>query len=115
MSADSISSCVEMLAEFGDKALLPSYDSWATVDFHGRSKIHVDLTKAYKDVRVATNVGKDAGVKLSSGCPENLWPQKKHPAQRPRIDLSKTSKAVVAKTCVSKLRSCGASTSDDFS
>ena len=44
--AGSFSSCVEMLAEFGDKALQPSYDHWASVDFHGRSKIHADLTKA---------------------------------------------------------------------
>ena len=42
-SADSISSCVEMLTEFGDKALQPSYDPWASVDFHGRSTIHADL------------------------------------------------------------------------
>ena len=35
-----------MLADFGDKALQPSYDPWASVDFHGRAKIHADLTKA---------------------------------------------------------------------
>ena len=46
LDADSISSCVEMLAEFGDKALQPSYDAWASVDFHGRMKIHAELTKA---------------------------------------------------------------------
>ena len=45
--ADSISSYVEMLADFGDKALQPSDDPWASVDFHGRSKIHADLTKVY--------------------------------------------------------------------
>ena len=49
-----------MLAEFGDRALLPSDDPWVSADFHGRSKIHADLTKTYKDVRVATNVGTDA-------------------------------------------------------
>ena len=71
-SADSILSCVEMLAEFGYKALQPSYDPWAGVDFHGRSKIHADLTKAYKDMRFATNVGRDADVTFFSGSPENF-------------------------------------------
>ena len=45
-SAECISSCVEMLAEFGDRALQTSFDPWASVDFHGRAKIHADLTKA---------------------------------------------------------------------
>ena len=115
VSADSISSCVEMLAEFGDRALQPSYDPWASVDFHGRVKIHADLTKAYKDVKIAANVETDADVTLSSGSPEKLLPQWKRPAQGPRIDLSKTSKAVAAETCISKLRSSGAGTSGDCS
>ena len=114
-SADSISSCVEMLAECGDKALQPSYDLWAGVHFHGRSKIHADLTKAYKDVRVATSVGMGADVTLSSESPDKLLPQRKRPVQRPRIDLKKTSKAAAAKSCVSKLHSSGAGTSGDCS
>ena len=104
-SAECISACVEMLAEFGDRPLQSSYDPWASVDFLGRSKIHADLTTAYKDMRVATNVGTYADVTLSSWSPQKRLPQKKRPAQRPRIDLSKTSKDVAAKTCVSKLRS----------
>ena len=114
-SANSISSLVEMLVEIGDKELQPSYDPWASVDFHGRSKIHADLTKAYTDVRVATNVGTDADLTLSSGSPEKFLPQKKRPAQRPRFELSKTSKAVAAKTYASKLRSSGDGTSGDCS
>ena len=74
VSADSISSCVELLAEFGDKALQPSYDPWESVDFHGRAKIHAELTKTYKDVRIAANVEMDADVTLSSGCPQKLLP-----------------------------------------
>ena len=73
-SAECIYSCVEMLAEFRDRALQASYDPWASVDFHGRVKIHADSTKAFKDVRVATNVGTDADVTLSSGSPEKLLP-----------------------------------------
>ena len=75
-SAECISSCVEMLAEIGDRALQPCYDPWASVDFHGRGKIHADLTKAYKDVRVAANVAPDADVTLSSGSPEKPFASK---------------------------------------
>ena len=97
VGADSVSSCVEMLAEFGYKALQPSYDAWASVDFHGRAKIHADLTKAYKDVRIAAKVETDADMTLSSGSPEKLLPQRKRPAQGLRIHLSKISKPVAAK------------------
>ena len=38
-SAESISSCVELLDEFGDKAIQPCYDTWASVDFHDKSQI----------------------------------------------------------------------------
>ena len=102
-----------MLAEFGHKALQPSYDPWSSVDFHVRGKIHSDLTKTYEDARVAGSVGPDADVTLSSVSPEKLLPQEKHPAQRPRIDLSKTSKAIAAKACVSKLRSSRPGTNGD--
>ena len=112
-SAECISSCVEMLAKFGDRALQPSYDPWANVDFHGREEIHADLTRAYKHVRIAANVETEADVTLSSGCPEEFLPQRKVLAQRPSIDLSKTSKSVAAKTCVWKLRSSDAGTSGD--
>ena len=104
-SAECISSCVEMLAEFGDRALQPSYDPWASVDFRGRVEFYADSTKVYKDVRIAANVETEVDVTLSSGSPEELLPQRKVPAQRPHIDLSKTCKAVVAKNFPSKLRS----------
>ena len=81
VSAVSISSCVEMLAEFGNRASLPSYEPWKNVDFHARATIHADLTKAYKDVGIAANVEADADVTRSSGSPEKLLPQKKRPAQ----------------------------------
>ena len=45
-SAESISSCVEFSDEFGDKAIQPCFDPWASVDFHGQSQIYADLTKA---------------------------------------------------------------------
>ena len=114
-SAECISSCVEMLVEFGDRALQPSFDPWASFDFHGRAKIHTDLTKSYTDVRIVANVETDADVTFSSRSPEKLLPQRKRPAQRPGIDLSKTSRAAAAKTCVAKLRSSAAGTSGDCS
>ena len=64
-------------------------------------------------MRVATNVGTDADVTLSSGSPEKLLPHRERLVQRTCIDLSKTSKAVAAKTCASKLRSSIAGASGD--
>ena len=92
-----------MLAEFGDSALQLSYDPWASVDFQGRAKIHAYFTKIYKDVKIPANVETDADVTLSSGSPEKLLSKRKFPAQRPRIHLTKTSKAFASKT--SRLRS----------
>ena len=114
-SAECISSCVEMSTEFGDEALQRSFDPWASVDFHGRATIHADLTKTYEEVRIAANVETDADVTLSSGSPEKLLPQRKPPGQKPRIDLSKTSKAFVPKNFASKLHSSGAGLSGDCS
>ena len=85
LRAECISSCVEKLAEFGDRALQPSYDPWASVDIHGRVKNHAELTKAYKVVRIAANFETDADVNLSRGSPEELLPQQKIRAQRPYL------------------------------
>ena len=74
-SAECFSSCAEMLAKFGDRALQPSFDPWAGVDFHGRAKTHSDLTEAYKNVRIAANIETDGDMTLSSGSPEKLLPQ----------------------------------------
>ena len=114
-SAETISSCVELLDEFGDKAIEPSYDPWANVDFHGTSQIYADLTKAYKNVRIASNVETGVDVSVSPETADKLAPQRCQPAQRPRIDVGKTSKAVAAKALAEKLRSSGAGTSGDCS
>ena len=71
-SAESISSCVERLAEFGDKALQSSNNPCLSVGFKGRSEIHADLTRAYKHVRIAASVEVDAVVILSTESPEKL-------------------------------------------
>ena len=114
--AESVSSCVEPIAEFGDKALQASYDPWSSVDFHGRVEIQSDLTKTYKAVRTAANDEADADVTLSTGNPKKLLPQQKHPAPRPpRIDFCKTSKVVVAKVSTAKLHSSRSGASGDSS
>ena len=112
-SAESISSCVGLLDEFGAKAIQPCFDSWASVDFHGKSQIYADLSKAYKNVRVASNVETGVEVNVSPEAPGKLAPQRRQPAQRPRIDVGKTSRAAVAKALAAKLRSSRAGMSSD--
>ena len=115
-SAESISSCVELLDELGDRAVQPCYDPWASgVIFHGKSQIYADLTKAYKNVRVASNVETGVEVNVSPETPDELAPQRCQPAQRPRIDVGKNSKATAAKALAAKLRSSRPGGSDGCS
>ena len=112
-SVESISSCGELLYEFGDKAIQLCFDPWASVDFHGQSQINADPTKAYKDVKIASNVGTGVEFIVSPENPDELAPQRCQPAQRPRIDVGKTSKATAAKALAVKLRSSHPGTSGD--
>ena len=104
---ESISSCVELLDEFGDKAIQPCFDPWASM------QIYAHLTKAYKNVKVASNVGTGVEVNVSTETPNKLAPQRCQPAQRPRIEVVKTSKATAAKALAVKLRSSRPGTSGD--
>ena len=79
-NAESISSCVELLDEFGDKAIQPCFDAWASVDFHSMSQIYAHLTKVYKKVRVASNVETGVEVNVSPETPDRLAPQRCQPA-----------------------------------
>ena len=110
-NAESISSCTDLLDEFGDKAVQPCNDPWASVDFHNESQIYADLAKAYKNVRLASNAETGVEVNVLPETPDKLASQRRQPAQTPRIDVGKTSKAASAKACISKLRSSGAGTS----
>ena len=112
-SAESISSCMELLDDIGDRAIQPCYDPWASVDFHDKSQIYADLTKTYKNVRVASNVETGVEVNVSPETPNKLAPQRCQLAQRPRIDVGKTSKATTAKALAAKLRSSRPGTSGD--
>jgi len=104
-SAESISSCVKLLNEFGDKAIQRCYDPWASVDFHGKFQIYADLTKAYKIVRLASIVETGVEVSVSHETLDKLAPQQLQPAQKPQIDVGKTSKAAAPKALAVKLRS----------
>ena len=114
-SAESISSCVELVDEFGDQAIQPCFDPWASVDFHDKSQMYADLTKAYKNVRVTSNVETGIEVSVSSETPDKLAPQRRQPAQKPRIDVGKTSKAAAAKALTVKLPASCSGTSGDCS
>ena len=114
-SAESISSCVEFLDEFGDKAIQPCYDPWASVDFHKKSEIYADLTNAYKNVRIASNVETGVEVSVSPETPDKLAPERLQLAQKSRIDVGKTSKAASAQDLVGQLRSSRPSGSGDCS
>ena len=104
-NAESISSYVELLDEFGDKAIQACCDPWASAVFFDECKIYADLTKAYKNVRLPSNVETGVEVSVSPEFPDKLASQRRQPAQKPRIDVGKTSKAAAAKACISKLRS----------
>ena len=85
------------------------------MDFYDKSQIYADLTKGYKNVRVASNVETGVEVSVSPGTPDKLAPQRRQSAQRPRIDFGKTSKAVAAKALAVTLSFSGAGTSGDCS
>ena len=112
-NAESISSCMEFLDEFGDKTIQPCYDPWAIVDFHDKSQIYAELTKANKNVRLASNVETGVEVSVLPETPDILAPQRRQPAQKPRIDVGKTSKAAAAKALAVELRPSCPGTSGD--
>ena len=109
----SISSRDEFLDEFAEKAIQPCYDPWPSVDFFEKSQLYADLTNAYKNVRLASNVETGVEISVSLGISDKMAPQRRQPAQKPRIDLGKTSKAAAAKALSAKLRSSRLGTSGD--
>ena len=53
---DSIGRCVELVDKFGDRALQAGCNPWDSVEFNGRADLVEELSKAYKAVRVASDV-----------------------------------------------------------
>ena len=101
----SISSCMELLETFGDGALQCGYNPCEFVDVHGYEKIRTELDKSYKAVRIASDVESSASVSEPVFVSERLPEQRRRPAQRPRIDISKTHHRGVADLLAEKLRS----------
>ena len=73
--SESISTCVELLDGFADKTIQPYYNPWPSVDFHDKSQLYADLTKAYEIVRLASSVEKGVKVSVSPETPDKLAPQ----------------------------------------
>ena len=96
---------MELLETFGDSALQCGYNPWEFVDVHGYEKIRTDLEKSYKAVRVASDVESSASLSEPVFVSERLPEQRRRPAQRPRIDISKTHHRGVAYLLAGKLRS----------
>ena len=103
------------MAEFNDETLQPRYDHWLSVAFHDRAENHTNLTEAWKNKRFAASVETETKVNLPCESPDELLLQQEQPAQNPRIDLGKTSKALSAKSLTAKLCSCRPVTCGDCS
>ena len=101
----SISSCMELLETFSDSALQCDYNPWESVNAHGYQKIRAELEKSYKAVRVASDVESSSSLSELVFVSETLPEQRRRPAQRPRIDISKTHHSGVAELLAGKLRS----------
>ena len=96
---------MELLENFGDSALQCGYNPCEFVDCHGYEKIRTELEKSYKAVRVASDVESSASMSEPVFVSERLPEQRRRPAQRPRIDISKTHHRGVADLLAGKLRS----------
>ena len=84
----SISSCMEFLETFSDRALQCDYSRWESVDAHGYEKFRAELEKPYKAVRVASDVESSSSLSEPVFVSERLPKQGRRPAQRPRIDTA---------------------------
>ena len=102
---ESISCCMELLEIFGDCALQCGYNPWEFVNYHDYEKIRAELEKSYKAVKVASDVESSASLSGPVFVSERLPEQRRRPAQRPRIDISKTHYRGVADLLSGKLRS----------
>ena len=101
----SISSCMDLFETFSDSALQCNYNPWESVNVHGYEKIRAELEKSYKAVRVASDVESSSSLSEPVFLSERLPEQRRRPAQRPRIDISKTHQSGVAELLAGKLRS----------
>ena len=101
----SVSSCMELLETFSDSALQCNYNPWESVDVHGYGKSRAELEKSFKAVRVASDLESSESLSEPVFVSERLPEQRRCPAQRPRIDISKIHHSGVAELLAGKLRS----------
>ena len=101
----SVSSCMELLETFSDRALQCGYNPWEFVDVNDYEKIRSELEKSFKAVRVASDVESSASLSEPMFVSEILPEQRRRPAQRPRIDIGKTPHRGVAELLAVKWRS----------
>ena len=101
----SVSCCMELLETFSDRALQSDYNPWESVDAHGYENIRAELEKSCKAVRVASDVESSSSLSEPVFVSEKLPEQRRHPAQRPRIDIRKTHRCRVADLLAGNLRS----------
>ena len=101
----SVSSCMELLETISDSALQCDYNPWESVNAHGNKRIRAELEKSYKAVRVASDVEFSSSLSEPVFVSERLPEQRRRPAQRPRIDNSKTLHSGVAELLAGKMRS----------
>ena len=96
---------MELLETFSDSPLQCDYNPWESVNIHGYEKIRAELENSYKAVQVASDVESSSSLIEPVFVSERLLEQRSRPAQRPRIDISKTHHSGVAELLAGKLRS----------
>ena len=96
---------MELLEVFCDRALNSEYNPWESVDVHGYENIRAELEKAYKAVRVASDVESSSSLSEPVFVSEKLPEQRCRPARRPSIDIGNTHHSGVADLLAGKLRS----------
>ena len=99
----SMSQCCELLETLGGTGLIVNYDPRGFVDLHRKETIYSELSKRCRSVRGKGNHAMSPLVG-SPSAPDVQSLQNLKPAQRPKIDTSKTSKAVQTKNLVSALK-----------
>ena len=92
---ESVSCCMELLETFSDRALQCEYNPCDSVNVHGYEKIRAELEKSYKVVRVASDVESSSSLSEPVFVSERLPEQRRRPAQRPLIEISKTHHMVL--------------------
>ena len=88
---DSITRCSELIDLYGDRALGEGYDPWDIVDVHGREYIIQELYKAHKVVRVVASDVDSSSMSSVAQSPGKRAVERWTPAQRTKIDPTKTS------------------------